>query len=64
MILSASVQDLIVSHLDNCKPWVGGSVGGSIVLYSKKVAGSSPDQGTDLGGRFGSWSGHLREATV
>lgn len=41
----------------------GGTVGGNIILYTKKVAGSIPSQGTNLGGGFDPWSGCVREAT-
>ena len=41
------------------KPWLGRSVGWSIVLHIKKVAGLIPDQGTYLGCRFDPLSRHI-----
>ena len=32
--------------------WLGGSVGWSVSLYIKNVAGSIPSQGTNLGRKF------------
>ena len=42
-------------------PWPGGSVGGSIVLCTKKVAGLIPAQGTYLGCGFDTQLEHIWE---
>ena len=43
--------------------WLGGPVAWSIVLYTKKVVGSIPGQGTYLGCGFYPHSGHVWETT-
>ena len=42
-------------------PWLGGFVGWSIVLYTEKVAGWIPSQGTYLGCEFIPWTWHMWE---
>ena len=57
------VCHFVVELKKSFMPWLGDSVGWSIILYTEKLAGLLPSQSTCLGCRFDPRSGRIWEAT-